>query len=143
MTPPGFPYPNSSGKVLRLQKTIYGLKQSGRRWYQKLTEICEKYLGLTWCSVDQAVFYCCDGKLIVVIAVHVDNCTIAASTKALVREVKSTLNKHVKVTDLGEVHWLLGIEVTCDREARTISLSQRAYIEFPIPRDGTGVRRDA
>ena len=124
--PPGFPYPNSSGKVLRLQKTIYGLKQSGRRWYQKLTEICEKYLGLTRCSVDQAVFYRRDGKLIVVIAVHVDDCTIAASTKALVREVKSTLNKHVEVTDLGEVHWLLGIEVTRDREARTISLSQRA-----------------
>ena len=134
--PPGFPYPNSSGKVLRLQKTIYGLKQSGRRWYQKLTEIFEKYLGLTQCSVDQAVFYRRNGKLIVVIAVHVDDCTIAASTKALVREVKSTLNKHVEVTDLGEVHWLLGIEVTRDREARTISLSQQAYIESIIHRFG-------
>ena len=89
-------------------------------------------MGLTRCSVDQAVFYCHNGKLIVVIAVHVDDCTIAASTKALIREVKSTLNKHVEVTDLGKVHWLLRIEVTCDREARTISLSQRAYIESII-----------
>jgi len=132
--PPGFPYPNSSGKVLHLQKTIYGLKQSGRRWYQKFTEICEKYLRLTRCSVDQAVFYRREGKLIIIIAVHVDDCTIAASNKALIREVKTTLNAHVEVSDLGEVHWLLGIEVKRDREARTISLSQSAYIKSILRR---------
>jgi hypothetical protein len=132
--PPGFPYANSSGKVLRLQKTIYGLKQSGRRWYQKFTEICEKHLRLTRCSVDQAVFYRREGQLIIVIAVHVDDCTIAASNQTLVREVKSTLNAHVEVTDLGEVHWLLGIEVKRDREARTISLSQSAYIRSILHR---------
>jgi hypothetical protein len=54
--PLGFPYPTSTGKVLHLVKTIYGLKQSGRRWYQRLAEICET-LGLTRCSTDQAVFY--------------------------------------------------------------------------------------
>jgi hypothetical protein len=37
---------------------------------------------------------------------------------------------------LGEVHWLLGIKVTRDREARTILLSQRAYIESIIRRFG-------
>jgi hypothetical protein len=42
--PPGFAYPNSTGHVFRLVKTIYGLKQSGRRWYQKFTDISEKHL---------------------------------------------------------------------------------------------------
>jgi hypothetical protein len=40
--PPGYPAPNSSGKVCHLLKTLYGLKQSGRRWYQKLVEILVK-----------------------------------------------------------------------------------------------------
>jgi hypothetical protein len=30
--------------------------------------------------------------------------------------------------DSGPVHWLLGIKITRDREARTISLSQTSYI---------------
>ena len=36
--PPGYPYPNTTGHVLQLRKMIYGLKQSGRCWYQKLTK---------------------------------------------------------------------------------------------------------
>lgn len=54
--PPGFHAPNSSGKVCHLLKTLYGLKQSGRRWYQKLVSILTK-LGFKPCDVDQAVFF--------------------------------------------------------------------------------------
>jgi hypothetical protein len=82
--PLGFPYPNSTGKVLRLVKTIYGLKQSGRRWYQRFSEICEK-MDLTRCSTDQAVFYRRSKAGIIDLAVHVDDCTIAASNIALVK----------------------------------------------------------
>jgi hypothetical protein len=56
--PPGYSVsdPNGTKLVCHLQKTLYGLKQSGRRWYQKLVEIMEK-LGFKRCEVDQAVFY--------------------------------------------------------------------------------------
>ena len=54
--PPGYPVPDSASKVCRLHKTLYGLKQSGRRWYQKLVEIMLK-LGFLHCDVDQAVFF--------------------------------------------------------------------------------------
>ena len=69
-----------------------------------------------------------------VVAVHVDNCTIAASTPELVTDFKDSLRKHVEVTDLGELHWMLGIEVRRDREACTIHLSQRAYIDSILRR---------
>jgi hypothetical protein len=39
--PPGYHVPNSKGKVCHLLKTLYGLKQSGRHWYQKLVCIME------------------------------------------------------------------------------------------------------
>jgi hypothetical protein len=109
--PPGYPYPNSSGHVLRLHKTIYGLKQSGRRWYQKLTAICSKTMGLTRCDVDQAVFYRRDAKSLIVMAVHVDDCTIAAWPVDAMAEVKEKLGTRVEVTDLGKLHWLLGVEI--------------------------------
>jgi Reverse transcriptase (RNA-dependent DNA polymerase) len=133
--PPGYKSPDAGTRVLRLVKTLYGLKQSGRRWYQKLTSIFTS-LGLIQCSVDQAVFYKSNPRAneLTVVAVHVDDCTIAATSPRLVNALKDGLRKHVEVTDLGELHWMLGIEVKRDREARTIHLSQRAYIDSILRR---------
>ena len=126
---PGYPYPNSSGKVLQLHKTIYGLKQSGWCWYQKLTEICTEALGFQCCNVDQAVFYRHDDKVIVVMAAHVDNCMITAYPHKLVDEVKQKLGTQVMVTDLDELPWLLCIDVSHDRGMCTLRISQHTYIE--------------
>ena len=54
--PPGYHVPNSTGKVCHLVKTLYGLKQSSRRWYQRLVEIMEA-MKFKCSNVDQAVFY--------------------------------------------------------------------------------------
>ena len=40
------------------------------------------------------------------------------------------------MTDLGEIHWILNMEVTCDHQRRTISLSQSQYIENILERHG-------
>ena len=121
--------------MLRLKKTIYGLKQSGRRWYQKLSSIFNS-LGFLKCSVDQAVFYKLNKpkNKVTVVTVHVDDCTIAASTPHLVEDFKAGLREHVEVTDLGELHWMLDIEIKRDRDARTIHLSQHAYIDSILRR---------
>jgi hypothetical protein len=124
---------DATGCVLRLRKSLYGLKQAGQRWYQKFTQILST-LGFQQCKVDQAVFYKhiktpCS---IIVIAVHVDDCTIAASSTAAVDALKVGLRKHVEVTDLGKLHWMLGIEVRRDRVGGTVHLSQRSYIDTII-----------
>ena len=62
-------------------------------------------------------------------AIHINDCTIAASSIALIDEFKAELKKSVEVTDLGELHWLLGIEIKRDRMYCTIHLSQRSYIK--------------
>jgi hypothetical protein len=134
--PPGFESPTHPQKVCRLRKTLYGLKQSGRRWYQRLVEILVDELGFTQCAVDQAVFFRRreeSGEHVIVV-VHVDDCTIAAKSMKEVVELKTMIRKHVEITDLGELHWLLGIEVTRDRDERVISLSQRTYIDSIIRR---------
>jgi hypothetical protein len=51
-------------------------------------------------------------------------------------EFKNQLRAEFKIKDLGELKWLLGIEVERDRDARTISFSQRAYITKIIARFG-------
>ena len=59
---------------------------------------------------------------------HVDNCTIAASSLSLIEDFKAGLQEHVKVTNLGELHWMLGVKIKRDHEANTIYLSQCMYI---------------
>jgi hypothetical protein len=73
---------------------------------------------------------------IVIIVVHVDDLTIAASNVDLMTAVKSRFSSALKMTDLGEVHWLLGIEVHRDREALTLGLSQKSYIVSILKRFG-------
>ncbi len=133
--PPGIKPPNIF-TVLRLIKTLYGLKQSGRRWYQKFKEILFK-LGFRQCDVDQAVFYRLDDKKgFMVLAVHVDDCTLAAKSLEVIAAFKKELSEHVEVTDLGELHWLLGMEIKRDRDARTLHISQKSYIEGILRRYG-------
>jgi hypothetical protein len=133
--PPGYKPRDAGNRVLRLKKTLYGLKQSGRRWYQKLSSIFDS-LKFSKCSVDQAVFYKQDKSKneLTVVAVHVDDCTIAASSLSLIEDFKAGLRRHVEVTDLGELHWMLGVEIKRDREANTVHLSQRAYIDSILRR---------
>ena len=133
--PPGYSAHNSSGKVCHLLKTLYGLKQSGCHWYQKLVEILVKCLEFVRSNVDQAVFYHHsghNGHATIIVVVHVDNCTIAASALSLVITFKCEIAQYVEITDLGELHWLLSIEIRRDHDHQTIHLSQRSYIDSII-----------
>jgi len=125
--PPGY---TEGTLVCQLYKTLYGLKQSRRRWYQKLVGIMTDMRFLR-CEVDQAVFYRRDeGKgILIIILVHVDNCSIVASSQPLINRFKITIEKHVEITDMGDLHWILGIEVRRIREEQRILLSQRSYID--------------
>ena len=129
---PGYKEGSGGGniKVLRLWKTLYGLKQAGRRWYQKLVEIMSK-LGFSRCEGDQAVFYrrCEKTNVLIIVLVHVDDCSIVGKSKVLIARFKIEIAKFVDITDMGELHWILGIEVRRIREERKILLSQKSYID--------------
>jgi reverse transcriptase-like protein len=126
---PGYKSHDTGNHALHLVKTLYGLKQSGCRWYQKLSYIFI-LLSFQQCSVDQAIFHKSDKckKELTIVMVHVDNCTIAASSVHLIKDFKAGLHRHVEVTDLGALHWMLGIEIRCDQEAGIVHLLQHTYI---------------
>jgi hypothetical protein len=103
--PPGYKASDVANCVLHLLKAIYRLKQAAHRWYQKLCEIFLS-LGYKQSAINQAVFFkqIPQTKHLIVMAVHIDDCTIAASTACLVKDLKAGLTCHVEVTDLGELH---------------------------------------
>ena len=81
---------------------------------------------------DWGVFTAHIGQDILILAVHVDDCTITGSSKELIQEFKSKIASRFRITDLGPISWLLGMKVTRNREAHTISLSQESFISTII-----------
>jgi hypothetical protein len=126
--PQGLKLTDQKGKVLELLRPIYGLKQSARHWYMRLWNVLRRRLKMERCEVDQAIFYMWKKEELIVIVVHVDDLMIVTSSVVLMDHVKEQLKKDFKLSDMGELHWILGFEVKRDRSKRILSLSQAAYI---------------
>ena len=77
-------------------------------------------LGFKRCNVDQAMFYRRKGSTLLIVLIHVDDCTITGTSVTLILKFK---------VEIGELNWILGIKVKRIWENRTIHLSQKAYIE--------------
>jgi hypothetical protein len=119
--------------VKRLKKSLYGLKQAGRKWYDTLVRALTS-LNFHITHTDPGVFYARIGEDILILAVHVDDCILTGSSSELITLYKQKLNDCYALTDLGPVHWLLGIKITRDRVAHTISLSQASFIDTVLSR---------
>ena len=77
--------------VMELLKALYGLKQAGRRWYDVLLHAL-KELGFTVSAADPGVFYTRLGTELLILAIHVNNCTMTGSCVKLILEYKAKLN---------------------------------------------------
>jgi hypothetical protein len=131
-SPPGYDT-GAKGTVKRLHKSLYGLKQAGRKWYDALCRVLAD-LGFEVTQADPGVFYARVEGHILILAVHVDDCAMTGSSGELIAQYEHKLHSCYALTDFGPLHWFLGIKVTCDREARTISLSQSSYINSILAR---------
>jgi histone deacetylase 1/2 len=81
--PPGFEDATHPSFVCKLQKSIYGLKQSPRAWYSRLSDKLQQ-LGFHPSTADTSLFvYCHDGTTIFML-VYVDDIVIAGSSSQAV-----------------------------------------------------------
>ena len=117
--------------VWKLRKTLYSLKQGAKNWYDALCKALAD-MGFQRTEADHGVFFKQIGMDIIVVAIHVNDCMITGSSVKLIGEFKIQMNKTYKLSDLGAIHWLLGIKVTRDLPNHTISLLQHAYINSII-----------
>jgi hypothetical protein len=124
MKPPlGFDVPN--GMVLKLVKALYGTKQGRRVWYENIRDTL-RTMGYECTNADQAVFMCTHSGTLSILAIYND-ITMACKSLEVINQDKEKLKQHYEMTDLGEIAWILGIHITCDRRARWIALSQEKY----------------
>ena len=114
--------------VLKLQKSLYGLKQAGRKWYNTLCGLLTG-IGFQRSLADPAIFFAYIGGNVVILFIHVDNTTITGSSTSLNKEFKKWIGEHFEITDLESTLWLLGLAIERDRTMQTLSISQKSYIK--------------
>ncbi|CAI7823618.1 unnamed protein product [Closterium sp. NIES-54] len=105
-----------------LRRPVYGLHQSLREWHDTLRSTLRD-LGFHPSSADPSLFVCA-GSTPFFILVYVNYLVFATVDRAALAEVKSELQKRHTCTDLGELQRYLGLQITKDRAARTITLTQ-------------------
>uniref|UniRef100_A0A2N9J5N3 Integrase catalytic domain-containing protein n=1 Tax=Fagus sylvatica TaxID=28930 RepID=A0A2N9J5N3_FAGSY len=120
--PPGF---ESKGEyVCHLKKSIYGLKQSPRAWFDKFSKAVVSH-GMTRSQADHSVFFKKTKTGIVILVVYVDDIVITGSDKEGIQILINHLSSSFLTKYLGKLRYFLGIEVA--RSKAGISLSQRKY----------------
>jgi Reverse transcriptase (RNA-dependent DNA polymerase) len=123
--PPGLPIPKESGMVCRLKKAIYGLKQSLRAWYGKLSSALVK-VGFNRSEANSFMFTKTSDKGIIIILIYVDDLVITGSDLRGIETLKHHLSLEFDIKDLGNLKYFLGIEIA--RSHKYLFLSQRKYI---------------
>ena len=122
--PPGLEHLVKPGNVLRLKKAIYGLKQSPRAWYNKLSTTLNGR-GFKKSELDHTLFTLTTPSGIICLLVYVDDIIITGSDKAGIKATKEFLKSVFEIKDLGEMKYFLGIELCRSKEG--LFISQRKY----------------
>ncbi|CAI7838403.1 unnamed protein product [Closterium sp. NIES-53] len=115
------PTPKMATLRWSLRRPIYGLRQSHREWHDTLRSILRD-LGFRPSFADLSLFVCGSSTPFFIL-VYVDDLVFATPDRAALAEVKSELQKRHTCTDLGELQHYLGLQITRDRAARTITLT--------------------
>lgn len=118
--------------VLKLKKSLYGLKQSPRCWYKQLKDFFVS-VKFNPSKVDPCFFISSEPGWNCGVYVHVDDMSIMGQDT---QRFKTLINQRFEMEDLGECTFFLGMTLKRDRPNRTISLYQDKYIEAMLVETG-------
>eukprot|EP00253_Pinus_taeda_P023562 PITA_23562 len=118
-----------SSLVFRLNKSLYGLKQAPRAWYAKMDSFLLE-ASFSRCHSNNTVYTKKMGKSLIILVLYVDDLILTGSDSNLINHVKSSLEKKFEMTDLGHLHYFLGLQVLQSKEG--ISLSQSNAEASPL-----------
>ncbi|GFS12504.1 reverse transcriptase [Elysia marginata] len=120
---------SSEKLVLKLKKSLYGLKQSGRNWSMKLqSHLIEQ--GFVQSKADPCVYVLHSSRQPsdhAILVVWVDDIIIAASNSTLMTDIKTKLSLNFQMKDLGKISWFLGIQFC--HSMNSITLNQKKHVE--------------
>lgn len=117
--PEGF---EDEGEDTLICKAIYGTKQAGNLWGAYLHDTLTKE-GAKRSAGDRCLYLMEVDSRTVYVEVHVDDLLIASSELDAVEHVKQRMASHFRVRDMGQVVSYLGMEISWNKEAETVTMA--------------------
>ncbi|CAI7911640.1 unnamed protein product, partial [Closterium sp. NIES-54] len=119
---------DGSGRVCRLKKAIYGLKQAPHAWYHKLEETLLAG-GFKKSECDHSLFLLQEKEQFLMLLVYVDDILLFSESAAMIERVEEMLEMQFKCSKMGDVKYYLGMHVERDLDKGVLRLHQRKYCE--------------
>ena len=130
--PEGFVVKEKEHLVCKLNKSLYGLKQSPRCWNYILDEHLQS-MGFVQTPSDPCI-YVAEGHDPFIIAVYVDDIILAGTTDVKIAEVKQSIADRFEVKDMGELKFFLGVQII--QQSGKIWMGQSTYAENVLKKFG-------
>ncbi|WJZ88029.1 hypothetical protein VitviT2T_007363 [Vitis vinifera] len=111
-------------KVCKLKKSLYGLKQSPRAWFERFTKSMRAF-GYHQSNSDHTLFLKKQHGKITALIVYVDDMVVTGNDPEERKVLQNYLSREFEMKDLGPLKYFLRIEVSQSSEG--IFLSQRKY----------------
>ncbi|SPC65616.1 related to retrotransposon protein [Ustilago sp. UG-2017b] len=116
------------GKAYRVVKGLHGLRQSGREWNIEFDKFLRRShfhrLDCAPCNYTRGK----DDDFAIVI-IYVDDTLIITPKLETAKRIKEEIGRRWKMEEGGDVSHFLGIKISRNREARTMSLEQTSYVK--------------
>ena len=115
---------------IKLQRSLYGLKQSGRMWYNRLSEylLKEGYVNNPICP---CVFIKKSETGFAIIAVYVDDLNLVGTPEELTKTAEY-LKKEFEMKDLGKTKFCIGLQI--EHFPNGVLVHQSTYIKKILKR---------
>ena len=132
--PDGYIQPGKEHLVCKLQKSLYGLKQSPRCWNTAFREFMT-LLQFKQSTADPCI-YVKVTDTIAVVAVYVDDLIVMTKTAEEMQQIKESLALHFEMKDMSDLHYCLGISIEQERQHKCPWMHQKQYIQNLLKKYG-------
>ncbi|CAL8156616.1 unnamed protein product [Prunus armeniaca] len=130
--PAGYVQPGKEKQVYKLKKALYGLKQASRAWYSRIEAYFARE-GFQKCPYEHTLFTKSgeEGQILIV-CLYVDDLIYTGNDVAMFNDLKKSMMHEFDMSDLGLMHYFLGIEVV--QSSAEIFISQKKYVQEILDR---------
>jgi hypothetical protein len=131
--PEGYEVPGKEDWVYLLNRSLYGLKQSGRVWYDDIAPALEGF-DFKKCKTDSSIFvYINPNGEKTYIALYVDDFLITSENEDDLKTIKQRLSDKYEMKDLGVAKRFLGMQLEYGDDG-SIKIHQEDYLRKLLTR---------